>query len=77
VFLGVLGVLGGDMRTAAVSLVIVVVLVVVCGIALTSVNGLSARSEPSAVERVLARLARRWTIPRGARSAVNPVPFSP
>jgi mono/diheme cytochrome c family protein len=64
------------MRTAAVSVVIVAVLVVVGGIALTSMNGLSARSQPSAVERVLARLARRWTIPRGARSTVNPVPFS-
>jgi mono/diheme cytochrome c family protein len=64
------------MRTAAVSVVIVAVMVVVGGIALTSMNGLSARSQPSAVERVLARLARRWTIPRGARSTVNPVPFS-
>ena len=64
------------MRTAAVSVVIVAVLVVVGGIALTSMNGLSTRSQPSAVEGVLARLARRWTIPRGARSTVNPIPFS-
>jgi mono/diheme cytochrome c family protein len=53
-----------------------VLLAVVCGIALTSVNGLSTRSQPSAVERILARLARQWAIPRGARNAVNPVPFS-
>jgi len=76
VSLAVRGILGGDMRTAAVSAVIVAVLVAVCGIALMSVNGFSARSEPSAVERIVARLARRWAIPRGAANAVNPVPFS-
>ena len=64
------------MRTAAVSVVIVVVLILVFGIALTTMNGLSARTEPSAAERVLARLARRWAIPRGAANLVNPVPFS-
>ena len=64
------------MRTAAVSVAIIAVLVAVGGIALTSMNGLSTRSQPSAVEGVLARLARRWTIPRGARSTVNPIPFS-
>jgi mono/diheme cytochrome c family protein len=64
------------MRTAAVSVAIIAVLIVVGGIALTSMNGLSTRSQPSAVEGVLARLARRWTIPRGARSTVNPIPFS-
>ena len=39
-------------------------------------NGFSARAEPSAAERVIARAARRWAVPRGGRDAVNPVPFS-
>src|SRR6185295_13745805 len=63
-------------RTATIGLGGIVLLVVVCGIALTSLNGLSARSQPSAVERVLALMVRRWAIPRGAANAVNPVPFS-
>ena len=63
-------------RTGWVWLGAGVLVVVASGIALSSVNGLSTRSQPSAVERALARLARRWTIPRGAQNAVNPVAFS-
>lgn len=40
-------------------------------------NGLSTREEPTATERVLARATRRWAIPHGGRTAVNPVAFSP
>ena len=39
-------------------------------------NGLSTRAEPTATERVLARATRRWAIPRGGRTAANPVSFS-
>jgi cytochrome c553 len=39
-------------------------------------KGLSTRQEPSAIERVLARAARRLAIPRDGRAAVNPVSFS-
>ena len=39
-------------------------------------NGFSARSQPTAAERMLARAARRWTIPRRFRDSKNPVPFS-
>jgi mono/diheme cytochrome c family protein len=40
-------------------------------------NGLSARTAPTAVERLLSRAARRWAVPRAARGAVNPIVFSP
>jgi mono/diheme cytochrome c family protein len=40
-------------------------------------DGLSARTAPSTVERLLARAARRWAVPRAARGAVNPIVFSP
>jgi mono/diheme cytochrome c family protein len=39
-------------------------------------EGLSTRTPPGAVERVVARTARRLAVPSRARSAVNPVPFS-
>jgi mono/diheme cytochrome c family protein len=39
-------------------------------------RGFSAREQPSAVEELIARAARRWAVPRASRSAVNPVPFS-
>ena len=38
-------------------------------------KGFSARAEPSAAERLIARAARRWAVPRASRDAVNPVPF--
>jgi mono/diheme cytochrome c family protein len=40
-------------------------------------NGLSARTAPTTLERLLARAARRWAVPRAARAAVNPIVFSP
>ena len=39
-------------------------------------EGFSARAEPTMLERVLARAARRFAVPRGAREARNPVPFT-
>jgi len=39
-------------------------------------RGFSAREQPSAVEELIARAARRWAVPRASRSAVNPVLFS-
>ena len=41
-----------------------------------SARGFSARDEPSAVERTLARLLHRWSVPARARAARNPVGFS-
>jgi mono/diheme cytochrome c family protein len=76
VSLGVLGVLDSNMRAAAVSAVIVVVLVAACAMMLTNAGGFSARTEPTAVERFIARAARRWAVPRESRNAVNPVAWS-
>ncbi len=45
--------------------------------ALVDLRGLSARAEPTAAERVLATLARRWAVPRKERELPNPVAFSP
>jgi mono/diheme cytochrome c family protein len=55
-----------------------VLVVLVTGLALVRArtNGMSTRSEPMAVERLVAGLARRAALPRRARDARNPVPFS-
>ena len=39
-------------------------------------RGVSARDEPTAVERVIARRLRHLAVPRARRDAVNPVPAS-
>ncbi len=40
-------------------------------------EGFSARAVPTMPERVIARAARRFAIPTGARETRNPVPFTP
>ena len=45
--------------------------------ALMRTEGFSARAEPTMPERVIARAARRFAVPRRAREARNPVPFTP
>lgn len=40
-------------------------------------RGISARSEPLAVEAVIARAFRRLAVPASAREAANPVPATP
>jgi mono/diheme cytochrome c family protein len=44
---------------------------------LARTEGFSARAEPTMPERVIARAARRFAVPRGAREARNPLPFTP
>ena len=57
------------------------ILVVLClGLAaywITSANGFSARTAPSAIERVVARAIHRWSVPSNARFPPNPVAFTP
>jgi mono/diheme cytochrome c family protein len=62
---------------ACVALIIVAAALVVGTIAMVRANGFSARVEPSVGERLLARAARRWAVPRAAREAANPIAFSP
>ena len=55
--------------------------IVVCGSGLiflkTRANGFSARAQPSAVERWVARSARAMAVPAGAKERANPVSDSP
>jgi len=44
---------------------------------LVSANGFSARTIPTPVERLVMRALHRWSVPLRARSAANPVAFSP
>src|SRR5436305_1856021 len=61
-------------------LVLVGVAILVAGaaaFAIVTANGFSTRTPPTAIERVLARAIRRWSVPVTARDASNPVAFSP
>jgi mono/diheme cytochrome c family protein len=51
--------------------------VVGAGVVLLARGGISARTEPSAVEARIARTLRGWAIPAHAREATNPIPASP
>lgn len=65
------------MRTRHLVLLGALAAAAVAVVAAGRLNGLSTREEPTAAERILARAARRWATPRGARAAINPVSFSP
>lgn len=66
------------MRTLAIAVVVVVLVgLVLGGWMLVRAGGFGARTEPTAIERSLAGLARRWSLPPNARNAINPVAFSP
>jgi mono/diheme cytochrome c family protein len=41
-----------------------------------AIGGFSARGEPTRIERITARLARRWAVPPRGRQLRNPVPFT-
>ena len=67
------------MRARTLTLSAVALLAAIAGIlvALGRLDGLSARAMPSAAERIVARAARGWAVPRAARGASNPVAFTP
>jgi mono/diheme cytochrome c family protein len=46
------------------------------GVMMVGANGFSARAQPTAAERVVARTARHWAVPQRMWTAANPVPFS-
>ena len=58
---------------------VLVVLVAVGAVALwiARANGFSARTPPTAVERVVMQAVHGLSVPRAARTAANPVAFSP
>jgi mono/diheme cytochrome c family protein len=59
--------------------IVLVVLVAVGAVALwiARANGFSARTPPTAVERVVMQAVHGLSVPRAARTAANPVAFSP
>jgi mono/diheme cytochrome c family protein len=66
------------MRTRYVVMLLLGV-ALLCTAALLRIDfrGFSTRSEPSTMERLVARAARRWAVPRRMRDTPNPVAFSP
>jgi mono/diheme cytochrome c family protein len=67
------------MRTklAIVGAAVIALLIVAAVVVLSGLGGFSARAQPTSLERVVARLARRMAVPRNARDARNPVAFTP
>jgi|SRR5580698_4439802 mono/diheme cytochrome c family protein len=64
-------------RPALYGFFAICVIAAIVGVLLFSARGLSAREEPSAIERWIARRARMAAIPRDAASRTNPVPTTP
>ena len=65
------------MRTRHLAMTFVVGAVAVWSLTFVRLGGFSARAQPSLPERLVARAARRLTVPRAGRDARNPIPFSP
>lgn len=63
-----------NMMLALVALAALVAAAV--GVMMVGANGFSARAQPTAAERVVARTARHWAVPQRMWTAANPVPFS-
>src|ERR1700680_3220971 len=55
-------------------LLLLVIQALIAAIALMGARGLSAREEPTGIERWIARRARDAALPAGARSSANPIP---
>jgi mono/diheme cytochrome c family protein len=65
------------MKKLTVVIAVVAILVAVGVVVLrTDVRGFSTRSSPTAPERLVARTARQWAVPRAMRDTPNPVSFS-
>jgi len=65
------------MRIRTVVTVVAIAAILLATVTFMRLDGFSARSQPSAPERAIARAVRRLAVPRSARSARNPLPFSP
>jgi mono/diheme cytochrome c family protein len=66
-------------RRQSISTIALVALVAAAATALwiARANGFSARTPPTAVERIVMQAVHWLSVPRAARAAVNPVAFSP
>jgi mono/diheme cytochrome c family protein len=65
------------MQRPIVAFAIVAILVAIGAATLrTDLRGFSTRSAPTTPERLVARTARKWAVPRSMRDTPNPVSFS-
>src|SRR5262245_42367474 len=65
------------MSVGRTALLVAAIAVVAMGVyVVINLGGFSTRAQPSSIERVVARAARRLAVPSDARRATNPVPFS-
>jgi mono/diheme cytochrome c family protein len=64
------------MRAFGQLILVLVVLAAIFAIVILH-DGISARSEPTVIERTIARTMRHFAIPRALRNARNPVPLTP
>src|ERR1700694_3572992 len=64
----------GKFLTTVLLLIAVAVAIVVAALLR---NGVSARSAPTATERLIARNMRHFAVPAASRRARNPVPLTP
>jgi len=62
-------------RTAVLA-VVVIAAILLAAVTFIRLDGFSARAQPSTPERLIARAARHLAVPRSARDAQNPLPFS-
>jgi mono/diheme cytochrome c family protein len=67
----------------AAATIVVAAVIAVAGIVLaltfaaSAAAGFSTRAQPTRLERIVARMTRRWAVPARFRQARNPVPFTP
>ncbi len=65
------------MRIRNIVMLLIAVAVLATAVLLqTDLREFSTRSEPSPGERLMARVARHWAVPRRMRDTANPVTFS-
>ena len=64
------------MRRAVALLVIVMVIVIAAAVVNLVIYGVSARDQPTHVERIVARTMRHFAVPMKLRSLKNPIPAS-
>jgi mono/diheme cytochrome c family protein len=65
------------MKKLVLTIVIILAVILLVGLAMFPRDGFSARDNPSAFETMAAKSARRFSIPKSARDRTNPVPNSP
>jgi mono/diheme cytochrome c family protein len=65
------------MKKLVLIVIVVIVVIFLVGLAMFPRDGFSARGNPSALETMVAKSSRKFSIPKSARNRTNPVPDSP